>query len=68
VLDVVAAGVDVADEVDDDVDAEGPDDLLLPQPVAAAPTTNALAARPAATTDTFIAIDSLPVLPISRAT
>jgi hypothetical protein len=41
---------------------------LAPQPVAAAPTTNALAARPAATTDTFIAIDSLPVLPIPRET
>jgi hypothetical protein len=49
-----ADGVDV----DDDVDEDGLDDLLLPHPVTATPTTRVVAAKPAAIVDTCITIGS----------
>jgi hypothetical protein len=49
-----AEGVDV----DDDVDEDGLDDLLLPHPVTATPTTRVAAAKPAAIVDTRITIGS----------
>jgi hypothetical protein len=61
-LDVGAADDDDAAaeevDVDDFVDDDGPADLSLPHPVTAAPTTNVVAARAAAATDTFFTIDS----------